>query len=122
MGVGARMNRKKNIPLLTQICFQCHSLICLDFSVNNLYFIVFEVEKKLSYPKVVEVMWEEVGLEVGEDLEVQVDFDYNNHLIVDCSHQCNRSIDHNHHICNLVNYRVIQKKTQVIKCRNLFFP
>ena len=84
-----------------------------------LYFIVFEVEKKLSYPKVVEVMWVEVGLEVGEDLEVQVDFDYNNHLIVDCSHQCNPLVvdccNHmhhncNHHMCNLVHYTMMLKK------------
>ena len=33
---------------LIQICFQCHSLICLDFSMNNL--IISKIEKKLSYP------------------------------------------------------------------------
>ena len=36
---------------LIQICFQCHSLICLDFSVNNLYFIiVFKIEKIVILP------------------------------------------------------------------------
>ena len=75
---------------LIPICFQYHSLICLDFSMNNLYFIIFKREKKLSYPQVVVVVgFEVVQEEVGEDLEVLVDFDHNNHLILDCSHQCN---------------------------------
>ena len=52
----------------------------------------------------------EVGLEVvGEDLEVQGDFDRNNHLILDCSNQCNPLVvdccNHIHCNCNhLVNY------------------
>ena len=29
------------------MCFHCHSLNCLDFSVNNLYFIIFKIEKKV---------------------------------------------------------------------------
>ena len=33
---------------LIQICFQCHSLNCLDFSVNNLYFII-GFKKYLTY-------------------------------------------------------------------------
>ena len=35
-----------------------------------------------------EVVWEEIG----EDLEVEVDFDHNNYLILDCSHQCSNPL------------------------------
>ena len=51
-----------------------------------------------------------VGEEVGEvELAMgqeQVDFDHNNHLILDCSHQCNHNFhyNYNHHIHNPVNY------------------
>ena len=70
---------------------------------------------------------------VQEDLEVQVDFDHNTHLILDCSHQCNPLVfdcrnhifhhNHNHHrcnphICSLLNYKFMIKKQEMIKCRN----
>ena len=45
------LKRNKKSGELIQICFQCHSLICLDFMVNNLYFIiVFKIEKKVILP------------------------------------------------------------------------
>ena len=51
----------------------------------------------------------EVELGMGQE---QVDFDFhNNHLILDCSHQCNHSFHCSnrsfHHICNTVNYTVM---------------
>ena len=69
-----------------------------------------------------------------EDLEVQVDFDFDNHLNLDCSntHHCNPLVFdcHNnsfhdiHHTGNrhIVNDTMILEKEEIIKWRNLFFP
>ena len=46
-------------------------------------------------------------VELGQE---QVDFDvHNNHLILDCSHQCNNCIRYtcNHHNCNHLHYTMI---------------